>query len=124
MEWFLKLLKPKKRFTMKVDSDIWDWEEHHLDTGVLGAKELLSSSVTISFSRKTLLNEVRNKEWKSSDRNFISEHRLKRMGERRKLYVCLWGGVTMEFRNNQCILIIFHFLFVDVNSKINYCIIY
>jgi hypothetical protein len=74
---------------MKVDSDIWDWEEHHLDTGVLGAKELLSSSVTISFSRKTLLNEVRNKEWKSSDRNFISEHRLKRMGERRKLYVCL-----------------------------------
>ena len=75
---------------------------------MLGAKELLSSSVTISFSRKTLLIEVRNKEWKSSDRSFISEHRLKIKGERRKLYVCLLGvGVAMEFRNNQCILIIF-----------------
>jgi len=63
-----------------------------LDTGVLGAKELMSSSVTGNFSRKTLLSEVRNKEWKSSDRSFISDNRLKVMGERRKLYVCLWGG--------------------------------
>jgi hypothetical protein len=54
---------------------------------VLGAKELMSNSVTVSFSRKTLLSEVWNKEWKSSDRSFVSEHRLKIMGERRKLYV-------------------------------------
>jgi len=59
----------------------------HLDTGVLGAKELMSNSVTVSFSRKTLLSEVWNKEWKSSDRSFVSEHRLKIMGERRKVYV-------------------------------------
>jgi len=27
---FLKLLKPKKRFTLKVDYDICDWEDHHI----------------------------------------------------------------------------------------------
>jgi hypothetical protein len=63
----------------------------YLVTNVLRAKELMSSSIAVSFSRKTELCEVRNKEGKSSDRSFISEHRFKIMGERRKLYVCMLG---------------------------------
>jgi hypothetical protein len=43
-----------------------------------------------------LLGEVRNKEWKPHDRSFVSEYRLKIMWERRKLYVCLWGGGSSE----------------------------
>jgi hypothetical protein len=58
---------------------------------VLTVKELMSSSVTVNFSRKALLSEVRNEEGKPSDRSFVSKHRLKMRGERRNLYVCLWG---------------------------------
>ena len=50
-----------------------------------------------------MLSEVRNKEWKSSDRSFVSEHRLKIMGERRKLYVCLlFGGGGLQWSSDVC----------------------
>jgi len=82
----------KETFYIEEDFDICDWEEHHIWTLVCWSKGTRELSVTVAFSRKTLLGEVRNKEWKPHDRSFVSEYRLKIMGERRKLYVCLWGG--------------------------------
>jgi hypothetical protein len=99
-----------------VGSDICDWEKHDMGTDVLTVKELMSSSVTVNFSRKALLSEVRNKEGNSSDRSFVSELRLKIMGERRQLYVPLWGRGGGGCGNYQCVLIILHFLFIGINS--------